>query len=378
MEFFVPVADMQSAIIYLRPVLNRGSDEISNLLMIQTEDDSVVFSATNNLTSVKVRIKPSGIKQEGQILTPAKKLLNYLSTFSVWNGSSGTKDFHFLIKDDKFYINTKTIYESGKASTRKFEHRFLNVQNFPTLPEFEGTSDFSLDIWELRTIIRNILRVINPEESRAALSGVYLALDPGKITMAGTDGIHILEFQEEFPYEGEPKQLVLDYTFVSSLLSIFKDLGDVDFNIKKNSIVANKDNVTLVGRLIPEPYPNYTKYFAEYEKKVEFSRIEFLDNLINAIPELNMEDYNRLVLKFGTAMLYFLSDGFKNEYILKDIPTVENGLELHMNGSLLNACVEALEGNELVIRFDDNSKPLIFESPDRPTVKALLVTLRDE
>ena len=377
MEFYVPVAEMQSAIIYLRPVLNRGSDEISNLLMIQTEGNTVVFSATNNLTSVKVRVH-ADIKQQGQLLTPAKKLLNYLQTFSVWNGFSGTKDFQFLIQNDKFKVKTETKYESGKDSTRNFEHRFLNVQNFPTLPEFEGTSDFSLDIWELRTIIRNILRVINPEESRAALAGIYLALATGKITLAGTDGIHILEFQEEFPFKGDDQQLVLDYAFVSSLLSIFKDLGEVEFKIKETSIIARKDNVTLVGRLITDPYPQYTKYFEDYSKEIKLSRIEFLDNLLNAIPALNLEDYNRLVLKFGTDKLYFLSDGFKNEYILKDVPQIETGMELHMNGSLLNACIEALEGNDLLIRYEDNSRPLIFESPDRPSVKALLVTLRDE
>jgi len=377
MEFNVPVAEMQSAIIYLRPVLNRGSDEISNLLMIQTNEDTVIFSATNNLTSIKVRV-PATIKQAGQILTPAKKLLNYLATFSVWNGYSGTKDFQFLIKDDKFRVNTKTKYESGKDSTRKFEHRFLNVQNFPTLPEFEGTSNFSLDIWELRTIIRNILRVINPEESRAALAGVYLELGDGKITLAGTDGIHILEFKEDFPFDGENSQFVLDYTFVSTLLSIFKDMGDVTFKIENNNILAHKENVTLIGRLITDPYPQYTKYFEDYHNELKLSKMEFLDNLVNAIPALNMEDYNRLVLKFGIDKLFFLSDGFKNEYILKETPEVKDGLELHMNGSLLNACIEALEGNELVIKFEDNSRPLVFESPDRPTVKALLVTLRNE
>jgi len=131
MEFYVPVAEMQSAIIYLRPVLNRGSDEISNLLMIQTEGNTVVFSATNNLTSVKVRVH-ADIKQQGQLLTPAKKLLNYLQTFSVWNGFSGTKDFQFLIQNDKFKVKTETKYESGKDSTRNFEPVSYTHLTLPT------------------------------------------------------------------------------------------------------------------------------------------------------------------------------------------------------------------------------------------------------
>lgn len=378
MEFSVPVAEIQSAIIYLRPILNRGSDEISNLLMIQTEEGNVAFSATNNLTSVKVRV-PAAIKQGGQILTPAKRLLNYLATFSVWNGFSGTKDFHFTIKDDKFFVNTDTKYDSGKDSRRKFEHRYLNVQNFPTLPEFNGNPDFSLDVWELRTIIRNILKVINPEESRAALSGVYLSLNDGKMTMAGTDGIHILEFQEEFDYNGSELTKVLDYTFMASLLSVFKDLGEVNFRVERNSVLANKDNVTLIGRLIDEPYPDYTVYFGQSNKDIKLSRIEFLDNLVSALPALNIEDYNRLVLKLDGETLYFLSEGFKNEYVLKDMSKeAATGIELHMNGALLSACIEALEGNDLTIKFSDNSKPLVFESPDRPTVRSLLVTLRSE
>ena len=56
MDFCISVQEMQDAIVYLKPVLNRGSDELSNLLMVEADSDGVTLAPQTLLLPLRLKL----------------------------------------------------------------------------------------------------------------------------------------------------------------------------------------------------------------------------------------------------------------------------------------------------------------------------------
>jgi DNA polymerase III sliding clamp (beta) subunit (PCNA family) len=379
MDFCIPVQEMQDIIIYLKPVLNRGSDELSNLLMIEAEKDGVVFSATNAVTSIKVKVDQDkvDVNQPGKLLAPAKQLISHLNTFTVWNGRSGTKDFRFSIKNDKFNIASETVYESGVKSKKSLDYRFLDPARFPSFPDFNGDPDFSLDVSYVKPVFKDVLTAVDPEANKEALRGAFLGLAEGGMTLVGTDGKRIIEFRDENISAPGGRAQILDYIFAASLPAVFKQEDLLDFKVEDKTIMVKCGNVTLRGKLIRQDFPDYTVYFENFQDQMTLNKLEFLDNLATALPLLNPDDHNRFIIKLVPGKILFQAENYKNECELSDSDH-EFEEEFHVNGFLLDGCLKALHGNDLVMRWftSDMTGYLIFETPDNPTVRSLVVTLK--
>jgi DNA polymerase III sliding clamp (beta) subunit (PCNA family) len=379
MNFSISVQEMQEAIVYLKPVLNRGSDELSNLLRIEVKKDEVVFSASNSITSIRVGATPSVVKQLGAVLTPAKQLISHLNTFSIWNGRSGTKDFCFHIKNDRFMISSETHYESGVKSKKSLDYRFLDPAKFRETVKFPNDADFSLNVARLKPVFKDVLSAIMVDNNKEALRGAYLALNNNTLCLVGTDGKRISEYSEPGLFAGAfPDEIsfTMDYTFAAILPSVFKQEDTLEFKLEGNRIFARNNNITLIGKLIKKEFPKYTPYFDNFLDELRLSKMEFIDNLTAALPLLNKDDYNRFVIKLLPNKLLFSAENFRNECDLVDAHNFN--YEFHVNGIFLDSCLKALQGNDLSMRWykDENTEYLVFETPDNPTLRTLLLTLK--
>ena len=379
MNFSISVQDMQEAIVYLKPVLNRGSDELSNLLRIEVKEDQIVFGASNSITSIRVVAQPSEVQEAGAVLTPAKQLVSHLNTFSIWNGRSGTKDFHFHIKNDKFLITSETVYESGVKSKKSLNYRFLDPNRFRGMPAFSGEADFSLDVGRLKPVFKDVLSAITMDNNKEALRGAYLSLSKNTLHLVGTDGKRIAEYSEPGLFPGAfPANLsfTMDYVFASSLPAVFKQEETIEFKLDNKRIFAHSGKVTLSGKLIDREFPKYTPYFENYSDEMKLSKMEFMDNLAAAIPLLNIDDYNRFIIKMVPGKLILSAENFNNDCELSEQHDFEQ--EFHVNGIFLDSCLKALQGNELLMKWykDDATEYLVFETPDAPALRTLLLTLK--
>jgi DNA polymerase III sliding clamp (beta) subunit (PCNA family) len=376
MDFCISVQVMQDVIVYLKPVLNRGSDELSNLLLVEADKDGVTFSATNAVTSIKVRAEKAEVKEPGKLLAPAKQLISHLNTFTIWNGRSGTKDFHFSVKDDKFNIASETVYESGVKSKKSLDYRFLDPSRFPSFQDFDGEPDFSLDISYLRPVFKDILSAVDPEANKEALRGAFLALTEHGLILVGTDGKRIIEFCDASIEIPKGRTQILDYAFAATLPSVFKEEDMIDFKVDDKLIMARTGNVVLRGKLIRHDFPDYTAFFKNHQNQMELNKLEFMDNLATALPLLNPDDHYRFIIKLIPNKILFQAENFKNDCDLNVEHEHED--EFFVNGQLLDGCLRALHGNKLVMKWfkSDMTGYLIFETPDNPTVRSLVVTLK--
>lgn len=377
MDFCIPVQEMQDAIVYLKPVLNRGSDELSNLLMVEADVDGVTFSAMNSVTSIKVRTDSVDVKSPGKLLAPAKQLISHLNTFTIWNGRSGTKDFHFFIKNDKFNIASETVYESGVKSKKSLDYRHLDSARFPSFPDFEDEPDFSLDVSYVKPVFKDVLSAVDQDANKEALRGTLLSLTNGGLFLVGTDGKRIVEFHDDAIEAPDGKEHILDYTFAASLPNVFKNEDMLDFKIDSKTITAKCGNVTLRGKLIRQDFPTYTAYFENFQDQMKLNKLEFLDNLAKALPLLNPDDHSRIIIKLAPNKILFATENYIDECDFNgDGHDFEE--EFHVNGYLLDSSLKALHGNDLVMKWftSDQTGYLIFETPDAPTVRSLVVTLK--
>ena len=377
MDFCIPVQEMQDAIVYLKPVLNRGSDELSNLLMVEADDDGVTFSATNAVTAIKVKTSSVDVKTPGKILAPAKQLISHLNTFTIWNGRSGTKDFHFFISNDKFKIASETIYESGVKSKKSLDYRHLDSARFPSFPDFGDEPDFSLDVSYVKPVFKDVLSAVDPDANKEALRGAFLSLADGGLYLVGTDGKRIVEFHDDAIEAPDGRTHILDYIFAASLPAVFKNEDMLDFKIDDKTITAKCGNVTLRGKLIRHDFPTYTAYFENFQDQMQLNKLEVLDNLATALPLLNPDDHNRIIIKLVPNKIIFAAENFQNECDLSG-DGHDFDEEFHVNGFLLDSSLKALHGNDLVMKWftSDQTGYLIFETLDSPTVRSLVVTLK--
>ena len=151
---------------------------------------------------------------------------------------------------------------SGSA---RFEIHGLGAEEFPSFPELTFDKCFSLPTQTIVSMLeKTMFAAFRKENGMPHLSGVFMEVrgDNGnaRLSMVATDGHRLarIEIPSANGASTIPSGIIIPFKGCVELLRMARDTeGDLDLGISETSLLAGKENESLVIRLLSGPFPNY-------------------------------------------------------------------------------------------------------------------------
>ena len=263
---------------------------LGHVLMI-AEKESVKLLATDLEVWMKTTV-PCQTSESGALLVPAKKLFEVVRSLS---GAEVT-----MKGTENFWLNIT-------CETSEFNLAGLPPEDFPSIPDIDFESGYSIPQNELFELIKRVVIAMTQEEGRFFINGALLQRVADGLVMVATDGHRLAYYKKkmDFTEKKEEKKAelktVVAKKVLSELLKIIdvKSVDPVIFDVKGNFIYFYIAPRLLVARLLEASFPNYKEAIEiDLDKKMIIPRI----NLSNAVRRVSLfanERAKGITLKFS-------------------------------------------------------------------------------
>lgn len=232
---------------------------ILNNLLIQAKDGIIKLISTDlemGITSI-VRGK---IEKEGSLTINAKILGSYINLLPN-------------IKTELSFEGSNLIVEADNYKTK------INgelADDYPLIPDINRDESYLLSLNDFKNAVNSVIFSVSADESRPALSGIFLVIEGDKMVLVGTDSYRLAEISiklKENSNTSDEKRIIIPLKTLTELARIAggdysdnKDNDDLKIILNDNQIVFIFDNIEIVSRLIDERYPDYKQIIPNNKK----------------------------------------------------------------------------------------------------------------
>jgi len=371
MEFKISVDELQSIVTRLTNVVQMNEENITGQVLVEVGDE-IKFKATSGSVSMMITAEEAEIITKGRGLFKLRDVNGYVMKFIPLMENYGTKEFHFIVDNDKGMIKTKTFFQSNKPAYKTLKFEIYN-KDFPVLKPF-GEAQLIINSNVLKQGINRVLHCVNPSEVRQAITGVSTHLTNDKIVFAGTNGVKLAEFEVPINTDIENTYKVLSYNFASVLRTTLDDDAQVFVIFEGRNVYVKSNNLYISGTLIVgEDYPDYKPMF-DLTEVIQFPRIAFSDTIHSVMDVLDVEDNSRLTINFDDKTLTIANDRVESVQTFDE--SFAKDLDIDVNGEFLDSLLRNFIGENLQIHFTEGNNYLVFKSPDNEKHVALLTVIK--
>jgi len=180
-----------------------------------------------------------------------------------------------IIKPKGENITTRSVIITTLSDTFDID-KLDDPVMWPALPAFDIKNSVGIGE-DFINCLNHALMTTSNENTRAALQKVFLKITPDGLTMASTNTKVV--YEKKFDFETTESANLLVNAKICKALDGFKNTS-ISWNNTHLAFVSS--NITLIGTLQDEQFPDYTRYFPASEKNLHISLSE-LRSLMNKI-----------------------------------------------------------------------------------------------
>lgn len=222
---------------------------VSNALLTANTDQTLTLEATDLEVTISTSL-PCEVERAGQLCLNAHNLHNIVKGL---NGPTAT-------------IEGQENHWAQLRSDEK-DCRIVGVPpiEFPRLPTFEDLAFFSLGTQTLLNMIERTIISVSTDEGRPNLTGGYLTINEGRITMVSTDGhrlskvVRSIENADEVPDDLDRGIIIPRKSLIELKRTLDPSLAEVLMAISGNNAVFRFGPTTMMVRLIDAGFPDYNR-----------------------------------------------------------------------------------------------------------------------
>jgi len=355
MEFRIERKNFLKGLAMVQTIVERRSTiPILSNVLLQVDEKGITLTATDLETAIRGNF-PASMVVEGQVSVPARKLFEIIRELPE-------TEIHFTKKENNWV--TLTCQKSV------FNMAGINPEEFPPLPKFREEDFHPFPIQELRQMIERTVFAASTEESRYNLNGVFFKglhiENQPSVRMVATDG-HRLSLMDKVGLEfSSLEQGVI--VPKKGLLEIRRLIGDggqkdeeegdlVYLSLSENNLVAKRDGLIVLTRLIEGEFPDYESVIpAENDKKVTLSKDHFIACL-KRVSTMATEKGEGLLFQVqrGSMAVSSSSQDFGDAKEEIDIEYGGEDLSVGFNGRYLLDALATMESEEVLFELKDSA-----------------------
>ncbi len=332
-------------------VSTRSTVPILSNVLLEASDGSLQLTATDLEVGVQASIDAE-VETSGSTTLPAKRLLSIVKELPV-----GT------LTIDVNESNVATI-DSG---TGTYKINGLAKDEFPPLPVFEESAQFTIPQKSLLEGFRRTYYASSTDETRYILNGVYCVFAEGKLTLVATDGRRLALMEVGLEIEpAEELKIIIPSKAVSELQRLLKDEGEVQVSVTQNRAAFELNGVLLVTQLVDGNYPNYRQVIpSETKHRVNLERETFL-NVLRRVALLAQDKNSIVKLHFSEDNLELSADASEIGEARENLPIIYKGEELSIafNPEFVMAPLRHLSDDEVFLELIDGMSPGVLKTAE--------------
>lgn len=244
MQFAVQRGDLLKELQYVQGVVEkRTTVPILSNILLETTGNRLTITATDLDVTIRCGCAAQ-VKVSGAISIASRKLYDII---------------RLLPEEEVQFRSSEQDRIQVTCARSKFKIATQGKENFPDVPRVEA-EPVTLPAGPLRFMIASTVFAITQEESRFALNGALLVLQPNQMIMVTTDGHRLALVSRSVEIaglDGELRNLIPRKTLVELSKLAADEVKTVEFGRSENHLFFKIGERLLVSRILSGQFPNY-------------------------------------------------------------------------------------------------------------------------
>jgi DNA polymerase-3 subunit beta len=299
--------------------------------------------STNLEISMTTAINLESTQEDRAVAVPGKVILDILSE----------------LPEQPIIISFSTNTMQITADSGKYKIACEDGKDFPQVPIVSGAVMRSKELGEG---IKKVLYAASSDEDKAALNGVYITSQDGKLTFVATDA-HRLQVCRTSENIGEDPDIIIPLRAAAIIAGLVDSSAEIKMQAGRSNVLFTAGGINIFCRLIDQKYPNYEGVIPTQNNKfLEVEKKTFLKALKRVKIFANKSTYQVKMSVAGSLLTLECEDpdfaNKANEQI--ECEYIGEGSTIGFNAELLYDTCARTDGDILKIEMSEANRPAII------------------
>ncbi|MEK7090316.1 MAG: DNA polymerase III subunit beta [Patescibacteria group bacterium] len=332
-----------------RHISREAHNPILQGINIEAKNNLLNIRATNLDTGFEIYV-PAAVKIPGNIVIPAKSFLSLISSLS----------------GDKIKLEGKQNTLFLKTETSSSIIKGYPADDFPPFPKINKTKSIEIPHENISGYFSKVLLASATSEIKPEISSLYMQIHKNRIKLAATDSFRLAEKVIEFKNEST-YSLLFPYKHMIELVKILENINEpLTLSFNDTQAVFFSKSFSFITRLKEGSFPNYENIIpSSFSTEVKLKKAELVNSLKLAsifssrLKEVHFNVYPEDGLFEATTKSTEIGEHISH---MKAEVTGER-LSAVFNYNYVMDGVLAISSDEILLRFNGDSKPVMLQSP---------------
>ena len=243
----------------------------------------------------------------------------------------------------------------------------MNSADFPSIPDSIGRKNVGLPREEMMNALSKVLFAVSNDETRPILTGVLCFSQRNKVFFVSTDGFRLSRKTFKMNNAGVINKVIIPKPAFAELKGLIEEEDEIKiFNdIKNNQVTFKVDNSILSTRVIQGDFPDYEKIIPkESSLKVDLDKNDLLQ-AVKLSSVFAKDSSNVIKLSIGNGFIEISAESqyFGSQKTKINAKTEGKKMEIGFNYKFLQEFLQAIEGDDILMKFIDPNSPGLFLDP---------------
>ncbi len=367
MKFQTTKTTLLDTVLFASRVISpKVSSLILNGIMLDTDKELTIYS-TDLETSIKC-ITPVKIIDKGKAIVPARILVNILKS----------------LKESKVELELEKSTNQVKITCENafFTLNTLPLGEYPAFPEIKKDKHLKINLDKFKNLVSKAQRAASIDESRAILTGVFLEIEEGTLSMVATDSYRLALARETIDKEISSVGVVVPSKVLDSIAKSEYKGDDIEINIEENQISFDmkengKERNIIVSRLLSGKFPEYKQLIPQKLKHNIIVNKEKILDVVKRISSISQDnipvkltiDKGKITVSMSVREIGSSSEDFEVSY-------GEERIEIAFNPEFLMDGINIMGGKNIIMSIDEPLKPILIKPEKNDNLIYLLMPIR--
>jgi len=355
MKIKISKKDFEKALAKIQGLSDKkGNIPILSNVLLEAKENIFKLTTTNLEVGATSKL-PAYIEKEGYGLCNVIKLFQIIKNLS-------SSEIEIFSEENLVFI---------KTPNSEFKLAQANRDEFPTI-EYPENFDIEFESHLLLNALKKVKPAVSKEDLGGfTLVGIYFNINEDFLDVVATDTHRLHLYKIPLISKSGEGEIIIPKLSANELMKILKDTKISKVSFKDGKFYLNTDDNSFFFSVgLEGAFPNYKKPFTLFENPTINLKIS-RDELLKALKEISAI-YANTKLEAKPIFLEFKD----NEFILKARHENEEGkivlpcqiekkedFNITFNLTFLIDAISSFDRHEIEIKFLDEDKPLLVESP---------------
>lgn len=348
-----------------RVISTKNTLAILDNFLFNLEGNILKITASDLDTTMITSIEVDSPEGDGNFAATAKTLLDYLREFSE-------QPLNFNVSESSLTIS---------SDSDKFQTAIINGDEYPTLPELEGSqlTEFVISAQALEQGINKTLFATADDELRPVMNGIFFDINETGLTMAASDAHKLVRIIDSSVKDAPVASFILPKKPASLLKNVLsKEAANVQVEFDVKNACFTLSNYKMICRLVEGRYPNYNSVIPkDNPNKMIVDRQAMLGTLKRvAVCSNQASNLIKIELEANKATISAQDIDFSiSANAVLNCQYAGDDLTIGFKSSFLIEILSNIESEEIVLEFADSTRAGVILPFEKHETQDLLMLL---